>query len=400
MTTILHVSDTHLGNRQYGSDVRRDDFADAFDAVVECAIETEADVVIHTGDLFDSPRPDVPTVNRCLDALSVLTGAGIPFYAIVGNHERKLSEQWLDLIERFDLVKRLDTAPTYLSDDVEVTEDLALYGIDAIRAPSWDDFDFALEPAREGVPTLLCMHELFTPLVPSHRGDPYELDAVLDRLNFAPDAIALGDYHGQVTETVRGVKAFYPGSTERCSIEETRERAVLLLDVTDGEITVERRPLDTPIGTAPREFVPVTVEFGEDDGIGYVAQRIEEALDADTTLADTVAVVSLHGKTVPVTARDVREFLDTRGVAVAHVIDRRNPAIDLDTTTDEESVADVTTLLDETVAELDMSDTGNRIEELVRDESVADAAVRDRVAGVVTEERKRRFEEPDSGGDA
>jgi hypothetical protein len=38
-TRLLHVSDTHLGNRQYGSDIRRDDFADAFERAIQIAID-------------------------------------------------------------------------------------------------------------------------------------------------------------------------------------------------------------------------------------------------------------------------------------------------------------------------------------------------------------------------
>lgn len=50
MTTVAHISDIYLGNRQYGSDVRREDFIDVFNAAVEATID--ADAIIHTGDLF------------------------------------------------------------------------------------------------------------------------------------------------------------------------------------------------------------------------------------------------------------------------------------------------------------------------------------------------------------
>ena len=101
MTQILHISDTHLDKRQYGNDLRRADFADAFDASVDIAINEDVDAVIHTGDLFDDPTPSVPAVNRCLDTIGRLEDAGIPFLAIVGNHERKREEQWMDIIKRF-----------------------------------------------------------------------------------------------------------------------------------------------------------------------------------------------------------------------------------------------------------------------------------------------------------
>lgn len=165
MTRILHVSDTHFGNRQYGDDTRREDFADAFDAAIDLAIEEQVDAVIHTGDLFDDPQPGVSDVNRCLDTLAKLNDAGIPFYGIVGNHERKLDEQWLDLIDRFDLVHHLDETLVLVNDDV------ALYGVDAIRAPSWNTYEFELaEPPASADVTIVAMHHLFEELVPPQSG--------------------------------------------------------------------------------------------------------------------------------------------------------------------------------------------------------------------------------------
>ena len=86
---LLHISDTHLGNRQYGSDIRREDFADAFRQAIEIAIDEEVDAVIHTGDLFDTRDPRLPDLNQCIDILQQLQSTDVPFYGIVGNHERK-----------------------------------------------------------------------------------------------------------------------------------------------------------------------------------------------------------------------------------------------------------------------------------------------------------------------
>ena len=69
MTRIVHISDTHLGHRQYGSDVRRQDFIEGFAAGVERAIEHDADAMIHTGDLFHRRTPPLPEVNQCIDIL-------------------------------------------------------------------------------------------------------------------------------------------------------------------------------------------------------------------------------------------------------------------------------------------------------------------------------------------
>lgn len=399
MTRILHISDTHLGNRQYGEDTRREDFADAFEAAVDLAIDEQVDAVIHTGDLFDDPQPGVPDVNRCLDVLAKLNDAEIPFHGIVGNHERKLDEQWLDLIGRFDLVHHLDETPTLINDDV------AIYGIDAIRAPSWDTYDFTLEePSDPNCVSIVCMHHLFEELIPPEQAN-YELVEVINRLNFTPTAIALGDYHGYTEDTVAGVKAFYPGSTERCSTRESAPRGVLLLDVEDGELEIRRRTLETPTGEAPREFLTVPVQFGEQDGVSLVDQRLDEALGPDETVDGKVVVVQLHGDDTRVSQRDVYELVESRGAAVVHVQDKRRASVDLELEDSAADVADIQSLVDETISELDLQPTSSRIEEVIRaTDETKDSHVRNDVGDILEEERTSRFDtidnQPESEGDA
>jgi DNA repair exonuclease SbcCD nuclease subunit len=392
MTRILHVSDTHLGNRQYGDDTRREDFADAFDAAIDLAIDEQVDAVIHTGDLFDDPQPGVPDVNRCLDTLAKLNDAGIPFYGIVGNHERKLDEQWLDLIDRFDLVHHLDETPVLVNNDV------ALYGIDAIRAPSWNTYEFELEePPTSADVTIVCMHHLFEELVPPQQAN-YELQEVIDRLNITPTAIALGDYHGYTEETVDSVQAFYPGSTERCSTKESAPRGVLMIEVEDSDLEIRRRTLDTPTGEAPRDFLQVPVQFGEQDGIGLVEQRLDEALGPQETLDEQLVVIELHGDDTTVSQRDVYELVDSRGAGVIHVQDKRRASVDLDFEGGETDVADIQSLIDETISELDIKPTSSRIEEVVRaTDATKESHVRNDIAEILEEEREAQFDDIEDG---
>lgn len=390
MTKILHVSDTHLGYRQYGSDTRREDLADAFEAAIDLGIEEDVDAIIHTGDLFDDPQPGVPDLNRCLTILSKLDQEGIPFYAIVGNHERKLDEQWLDLFEGIGVVERLDTSPTRVGDAV------ALYGIDAIRAPSWNTYDFSLEKPPDDVDiTILCLHHLFEELVPPQKAN-YVLSQVINRLNYTPTAVALGDYHGYEETTVEGVQAFYPGSTERCSTNEVGHRGVLLLEVEDGELTTRRRQLDTPADEAPRKFLQVPIQFGEDDGLSLVGDRLDEATPAGETLEEKVLVVQLHGKDVGVSQRDVYELSEERGAAVIHVQDKRQAEVDVEFDVDEADVSDINSMIDDRLGELDLAETSVGIEEVVRaTDGTADSNVRDEVNDLLEEARANRFDDVD-----
>jgi exonuclease SbcD len=89
----VHTADWHLGparNRidpDTGLNARLMDFARCARFVVEDGIERGAELILHGGDVFDSPRPS-PTERRlALDALQPAIQAGIPMVIITGNHD-------------------------------------------------------------------------------------------------------------------------------------------------------------------------------------------------------------------------------------------------------------------------------------------------------------------------
>ena len=103
MVTIAHVSDTHLGRRP--DDVRdmlidrkyrplEDDFYRAWKLAVKEILDRkdEVDIVVHSGDLFDSPYalnpypPPEAARNVAAEAFQELKKANIPVVIIDGNH--------------------------------------------------------------------------------------------------------------------------------------------------------------------------------------------------------------------------------------------------------------------------------------------------------------------------
>ena len=81
---IAHLSDTHLGHMRYGKVVpetginqREQDVYDAFERVVDGILADEPDIVVHTGDLFDSPRP----ANRAVYRRASRSGASSSGYS-------------------------------------------------------------------------------------------------------------------------------------------------------------------------------------------------------------------------------------------------------------------------------------------------------------------------------
>lgn len=83
---IAHISDTHLGYRQYNLDERENDFYEVFDEAVEKAIEERADVLIHSGDLFDTPSPPIKALYSFKNALKKIDGK-MKVYTVLGDHD-------------------------------------------------------------------------------------------------------------------------------------------------------------------------------------------------------------------------------------------------------------------------------------------------------------------------
>ncbi len=85
---FLHIADLHLGNHQYQSDDRYNDFARAFQAVVAVALTEHVDFVAIAGDLFHKRAIDALTLYHAQTELAHLRDAGIPTLIIEGNHDR------------------------------------------------------------------------------------------------------------------------------------------------------------------------------------------------------------------------------------------------------------------------------------------------------------------------
>ncbi len=84
---ILHTSDWHVGKR-LGRWDRMEEHAAVIDEVVGTAAAQEADLVLHSGDLFDRPLPPVDALRLVLQALVRLAAGGRrPVVVVAGNHD-------------------------------------------------------------------------------------------------------------------------------------------------------------------------------------------------------------------------------------------------------------------------------------------------------------------------
>ncbi|OSO97401.1 DNA repair exonuclease [Halorubrum ezzemoulense DSM 17463] len=372
MTRVIHTGDTHIGYSQYHSPVRRQDFLDAFEAVVDDAVDGGVDAVVHAGDLFHDRRPDLQDLMGTISVLRRLDDAGIPFLAVVGNHESTRGGQWLDLFERLGLATRLGDEPV-------VVGDTAFYGLDHVPVSRRDDLDYAFADHDADYAALVA-HGLFEPFGYAD----WDTETVLTESDVAFDAMLLGDNHTPDTAEVADTWVTYPGSTERASASEREGRGYNLVvfdaDTAGGDDRVEirRRALDT------RPFVFVSVELREGEGESRVRERVREF-----DLAEAVVHVEITGEGDPVTPAAVEEFATDEGALIARVVDRRE--VDADGEVDV-SFADPEDAVRDRLDERALSTAARDVERAVREDTVSDANVRETV--------KRRVEERlDGDGD-
>lgn len=384
-TTFLHVSDSHIGYQQYRNQTRREDFLNAFEQALAIARgehpdheNKPVDAVLYTGDLFDDQLTSFDDFHSCHEALRDLREANIPFYVIVGNHEIRRNTDFVDEFALTGDAIRLTQTPTLINDEV------ALYGIDAVKQTNWDDTDLSLKPADEGLFRMVAMHQLFSPPIDAVGHDSsniLDLEPVLDRFGIDVDGIALGDCHERMGDTCRGVPVWYPGSTERTT-RDTPQPSVDLLTIepeSSPRFDRKRLLLDT------REFIEMEVEFGESDTFDLVKRKVDEK----EPVADSVVFVDIRGVENGVTKQEIYDHLHARNVTHADVTDERvveaiaGNLDDLDT----ESEIDVDAELDDSIGKLDISEEAREIEEILRhaDPDLADTRRRGNA--------KERFEE-------
>ena len=86
MMRLLYITDTHI--RGTSPQNRKDNFPETlqlkFKEVISLAQKYDVLALLHGGDLFDTPSPSLAV---CANFIPILAAAGVPLYAIAGNHD-------------------------------------------------------------------------------------------------------------------------------------------------------------------------------------------------------------------------------------------------------------------------------------------------------------------------
>ncbi len=82
-----HISDTHLGLVQYGSEERAQDVYDVFNQAIDTSIKDHVDFVIFAGDIFHVPNPSGTAIVQMGNGLKRLKQNNIDSFFILGEHD-------------------------------------------------------------------------------------------------------------------------------------------------------------------------------------------------------------------------------------------------------------------------------------------------------------------------
>ncbi|OYT59175.1 DNA repair exonuclease [Thermoplasmatales archaeon ex4484_30] len=223
---ILHVSDSHLGYSAYhkiaenGLNQREVDVYNSFKQFVDYAIEKKPDLIIHSGDFFDSVRPTNRALFFALQQLLKISDAEIPFIILSGNHETPKMRETGSVFRLFEHIPYI--YPIYKGKLEEIEIGNAI--VHAIpHCFSNEDLKKNIENVkkRENFINILVLHVGIIGIKEFRRGDFNEQIIPSGCLPIDFDYIALGHYHKatQVTEN-----AYYAGSTEYFSFKEAGEQ--------------------------------------------------------------------------------------------------------------------------------------------------------------------------------
>lgn len=266
------------------------DVQDAYSRAVDAILEREVDLVIHSGDAFDSVRPATHVIIGFLKQSFRITREDIPYLVAAGNHETPRLRTTTAALEYANLVNVVSAhgfevvyEPVAVGDatvGVTLVPHGAVFGTGAVT------------PARDADVNVLVTHGM-VPGLETRQHEMGEANLQAGMLEGGFDYVALGHYH-EFHE--HQPNAFYAGATERFGFGEVASKPGFAIVEFEGgklssveHVEIEARPmLDLP----------------------KISAKEMDAAELTQAVRERTSNVDLDGAIVRLRAYDVR-----RGVA-------------------------------------------------------------------------------------
>ncbi|MGX8694429.1 MAG: metallophosphoesterase family protein, partial [Methanobrevibacter sp.] len=269
---FAHLADTHLGYRQFGLIEREKDFYEVFEKVIDKIIEEKVDFVIHSGDLFETARPSPIALLTFQKGLLKLKGAGIPMYAIAGNHDIVMRNGSIPpqiIFKKLGLKVISPINTNYMHGGVFIGG-LPFYPSSQVKVLK-SKLDELSKKAANHEKSILVLHQG----IDKYFGYNYELE-----IGDLPDNFtyyALGHIHNYINDSFGNGRLVYPGSAEIWKVDELGDYAkngkgFVVVDLEGQKPLVKRIKVDMP-----REFIRRSLDYNNlENGIAGIKETIKD----------------------------------------------------------------------------------------------------------------------------
>ena len=237
---VGHLSDTHLGwySRDGRAVEREDDYYNAFKEAVEIFVREHVDLVIHSGDILDTPRPYGTAIKALVEGVQELSKRNIPFLFTLGEHDLSNipSTPYPMLLEKLGVGMYVGDGKTH---EIKGLKVVGLHRHKKYeRSSLLEKLDkIGKAQTASGVKSILVLHQGLQDIA----GPWAELS--LAELPEGFHYYAMGHYH-EYAEKEHGVGLLsYPGPTHWVDMDEPDECGVNIVDLSGDIPAIHRQRL-------------------------------------------------------------------------------------------------------------------------------------------------------------
>ncbi|MBX3426901.1 MAG: DNA repair exonuclease [Pirellulales bacterium] len=273
MFKFLHAADIHLDSPLRGLDRYEGAPADqirgatrrAFENLVKVALREDVAFVVLAGDLYDGDWRDFNTGLFFVKQMARLKEAGIPVYAVSGNHDATSR-----ITRSLPLPENVHWFPTGEATTVRVVGvDVAIHGQSFAEQCTTDDLAKSYPAALSGVFNLGVLHTSMTGRDGHGSYAPCSEACLRDR---GYDYWALGHIHQR--EVLSGATTIaYPGNIQGRHIRENGPKGCLVVHVNDN---LAADPVFQPLDVLRWEVARIGLEDAE--SLSDAFDRVRDAL--------------------------------------------------------------------------------------------------------------------------
>jgi DNA repair protein SbcD/Mre11 len=298
--SFVHASDLHLGYAQYGLEVRRQDFDNAFSELVDKTIELKPDFMIIAGDLFHQARPSNHTLENTIRSFKRLKDAGIPVLTVDGSHDSAPNTITSTILYPLDSAGLIIHLPRHRGACWSKPDCCYVYGIPNYhnRHKTQEALPKFIEenPPRPkaGVANIFVFHGALD--LPDVKPPYIEAEILPSELPEGFCYYAAGHIHDRIQSKFKEGILVYSGCTETTGYDEaTITKGFYHVKVDEkGQVYPELIEL-----TSPRKFVIVEFDYSGMASSKITEQAVQMVKDADEV--DAIIIPVLKG-TLPAEA--------------------------------------------------------------------------------------------------